>query len=179
MRTGISPWAIPLHRTPVYGFFNSLMELVASMDGDRVYAPDYLKFVLHPYTKNICFKENAEITRILLHTLEEELTSSRGRTFLTLSEIEEDPDLFKEVAGRMLKEGMAFPEEELKDHLKEIHHNTIIPNSSPFKECPRFCHKIDSDFSISSSAGARPGFTPSFIPSQKPSFNPSIPSRGP
>jgi CRISPR/Cas system-associated exonuclease Cas4 (RecB family) len=117
----------PLHRTPVYGFFSSLMELIASMDGDRVYAPDYLKFVLHPYTKNICLKENAEITRILLHTIEEKLISSRGRTFLTLSEIEEDPDLFKEVVGRMLKEGKAFPGEELKDHLKEIHHRTIIP----------------------------------------------------
>ena len=43
----------PLHRTPVYGFFNNLMELVASMEGERVYVPDYLKFVLHPYAKNI------------------------------------------------------------------------------------------------------------------------------
>ena len=115
----------PLYRTPVYGFLNSLMEVIASMEGDRIYTPDYLKFVLHPYTKNISFKENAEITRVLFHTLEEELTSSRGRTFLTLSEIEEDPDLFNEIARRVAKEGIDLAERELRDHLKEIHQNTI------------------------------------------------------
>ncbi|HSB04850.1 MAG TPA: PD-(D/E)XK nuclease family protein [Thermodesulfobacteriota bacterium] len=115
----------PLHRTPVYGFFNNLMDLISSMDGDRVYGPDYLKFVLHPYTKNIRLRENAEITRILFHTLEEELTTSKARTFLTLSEIEENSGLFEEVSRRVSKEGIALPERELRDHLKEIHQNTI------------------------------------------------------
>jgi hypothetical protein len=115
----------PLHRTPVYGFFTNLMDLVASMDGDRVYGPDYLKFVLHPYTKNITFKGNAEATRILFHTLEEEITSSRGRTFLTLSEIEENEALLRKIVERVSREGIASPEGELKEHLREIHQNTI------------------------------------------------------
>ena len=115
----------PLHRTPVYGFFNNLMELISSMDGDRVYGPDYLKFVLHPYTKNIRLREDAEITRILFHALEEELTTSRSRTFLTLSVIEENAGLFEEVSRRVSKEGIVLPERELRDHLKEIHQNTI------------------------------------------------------
>ena len=115
----------PLHRTPLYGFFNNLMDLIASMDGDRVYGPDYLNFVLHPYTKNITFKGNAEVTRILFHTLEERLTSSRGRRFLTLSEIEGDKDLFREVVERISREGTEHPERELVEHLKEIHKNTI------------------------------------------------------
>jgi ATP-dependent helicase/nuclease subunit B len=42
----------PLHRTPVYAFLNNLMEMILSMDGEQVYVPDYLAFVLHPYTKN-------------------------------------------------------------------------------------------------------------------------------
>ena len=115
----------PLHRTPVYGFFNSLMELVASMDGDRVYVPDYLKFVLHPYTKNIYFKDSSEVTRILFHSLEEHLTDSRGQRFLALSEIEENRPLFEEIAEKVSKEGIPIPEEDLRGHLKEIHRNTI------------------------------------------------------
>jgi len=85
----------PLHRTPIYGFFNNLMELVASMEGERVYVPDYLRFVLHPYAKNIYFRDSSEVTRILFHSLERRLTDSRGRLFLTLSEIEEDGPLFE------------------------------------------------------------------------------------
>lgn len=45
----------PLYRTPIYSFINSLTELIISMNDDRLYVPDYLKFVLHPYTKNIYF----------------------------------------------------------------------------------------------------------------------------
>ncbi len=115
----------PQHRTPVYGFLNSLMELVASMDGDRLYIPDYLRFILHPYTKNICLKENAEVTRILFHTLEEKFASERGQSFLRLSEIEEDAELFKEIGERVSSEDRRFSEEELRQHLKEIHENTI------------------------------------------------------
>ncbi|RPJ11804.1 MAG: PD-(D/E)XK nuclease family protein [Deltaproteobacteria bacterium] len=115
----------PLHRAPVYGFFNLLMELIASMDGDRIYGPDYLKFVLHPYTKNITFRENAEVTRILFHTIEEKLTSSRGRMFLALSEIEEDEGLFKMIVERISKEGIPATEMELRRHLREIHQRTI------------------------------------------------------
>ncbi len=115
----------PIDRTPLYGFFNNLMDLITSMDGDRVYGPDYLNFVLHPYTKNITFGESAEITRILFHTLEERLTSSRSRMFLTLSEIEEDEGLFEEITERVSKEGIESPARELVEHLKEIHRNTI------------------------------------------------------
>lgn len=67
----------PLHRTPVFGFLNNLMELVNSMDGDRIYIPDYLKFVLHPYTKNIYYRGKSETTRVMFHTIEEELLSTR------------------------------------------------------------------------------------------------------
>ena len=115
----------PIERTPLYGFFSNLMELITSMDGDRVYGPDYLNFVLHPYTKNITFQGDAETTRILFHALEERLTSSRARTFLTLDEIEEDEDLFREAVERVLREGISPTEGELREQLKEIHENTI------------------------------------------------------
>ena len=87
----------PLHRTPVFGFLNNLMELVNSMDENRIYARDYLKFVLHPYTKNIYYRGKSETTRILFHSVEEEILRHKAKTFVTLAEIEENGTLFREV----------------------------------------------------------------------------------
>ena len=98
----------PLTRTPVFGFLNDLMNLVTSMDGDRVYIPDYLKFVLHPYTKNIYFQRNSEMTRVLFHTLESALIRDKAKTFATLFEIE----------GKVTEEPM-------RGHLKAIHGMSI------------------------------------------------------
>src|SRR5581483_8347307 len=115
----------PLSRTPVFGFLNSLMELVTSMDNDRIYIPDYLKFVLHPYTKNIYFKRNSETTRILFHTLEDELLRQKAKTFTTIDEIEGSKTLFKEVIKKLPADEKEATEERLREHLKEIHRITI------------------------------------------------------
>lgn len=114
-----------LHRTPIFGFLSNLMQLVTSRDGDRLYVPDYLKFVLHPYTKNIAFQKRGEVTRILFHTLEEEMLRKKTRSFVPLSELEEDEDLFKKVSRKLgASEGM-ISAEELKSHLQRVHANTI------------------------------------------------------
>ncbi len=115
----------PLHRTPVFGFLNNLMELVNSMDADRIYIPDYLKFVLHPYTKNIYYRGKSEITRILFHSVEEELLKHRAKTFVTLAEIEGNETLFKEVVTKLPGNEEGVTEEELREHLKAIHTSTI------------------------------------------------------
>jgi ATP-dependent helicase/nuclease subunit B len=115
----------PLHRTPIFGFLNNLMELVMSMDDDRVYIPDYLKFVLHPYTKNIYCGGSAEITRIMFHAIEEKLTASRTKTFTTLSEIEEDENIISHVLDRTPEGGRELSKRGIREHLKAIHDNTI------------------------------------------------------
>jgi CRISPR/Cas system-associated exonuclease Cas4 (RecB family) len=115
----------PLQRTPIYGFLNNLMEIVTSMEGERVYVPDYLNFILHPYTKNIYCNGSSEISRIMFHTIEEELTSSRTKKFLALLEIEGDKTLYEKIMGRLSKDETDLTEEILRDHLKTIHQNTI------------------------------------------------------
>lgn len=134
----------PLQRTPLYGFLNDLMELVVSMDGERVYLPDYISFVLHPYTKNIRFRGSAESTRVLFHVLEERLAAARTRSFATLEEIESDEglfeDLFEEAARRIAgEEDRATVAGELRAHLRLIHSRTItaflsFPNIRAFAE---------------------------------------------
>lgn len=115
----------PLYRTAIFGFLNNLMQLITSMEGERIYLPDYLKFVLHPYTKNIYFKGNAETTRIMFHTMEEALIKHRTKTFLTLREIEEDERLIQFIKEKVSCGGEAIPESDIKKHLRDIHRNTI------------------------------------------------------
>ncbi|MBF0566066.1 MAG: PD-(D/E)XK nuclease family protein [Nitrospirae bacterium] len=118
----------PLQRTPLFGFFTALMELVATMDGDRFYAADYLKFVLHPYVKNIYMGDKTDVTRITFHTIEEKLNGSRTRPFVSLAEIEEDEEILSSIASIALKLTYLPKDvsvESVRNHLHWIHENTV------------------------------------------------------
>ena len=119
----------PLHRTPVFGFFNNLMNLLTSMEGDLFYTPDYLKFILHPYTKNIFFNKRADVSRIMFHSLESKFADKRTKTLISLHEIEEDNILFNEMSkkftGINANIDIDINVDILKEHLKFIHRNTI------------------------------------------------------
>lgn len=115
----------PLQRTPIFSFFRSLMELAVSMEGDRLYVPYYLKFILHPYTKNIYFRERADLTRMLFHAVEECLTVQKRRKFLSLYEIEEDESVSELIIEKILDGEPGITLKMMKEHLRAIHLNTI------------------------------------------------------
>ena len=115
----------PLQRTPLFNFFNNVMELILSMDGDRVYVPHYVKVVLHPYVKNIYFEGKAETTRVLFHAIEEGLTRQKTRKFVSLQEIEKDEIIAQLLKERLLGTEGNLPLNRLREHLTSIHENTI------------------------------------------------------
>jgi ATP-dependent helicase/nuclease subunit B len=115
----------PFSKSPLYGFFTALMDAITSRDGERYYAPDYLRFVLHPYTKNILIDGSAETTRILFHTIEEYLIERKSLTFFQLDTIESDATLFETIAVRVSDEERSYTADELRDHLHEIHNRTL------------------------------------------------------
>lgn len=112
----------PLMRTPVYGFLRSLAEVVATADGERFHVPAYLSFVLHPYTKNIYFQGRSDVTRMLFHSIESDLTKGQ-RKFIALEEVEELHDLLDDLAMQI--QDTSLVPEELKGHLRGIHDRTI------------------------------------------------------
>ncbi|MCX7918659.1 MAG: PD-(D/E)XK nuclease family protein [bacterium] len=120
----------PLNRTPIFGFFNCLMELINSIDDEgRVYIPRYIEFILHPYTKNIYFNGTTatEPTRILMHTVEEILLQKRNRTFWTLTEIESDSDLRTALSKKLENvPDSNMNADTLLAHLQSIHKETIL-----------------------------------------------------
>lgn len=120
----------PLTRTPLYNFFDCLFNLVQTADEEgRLYAPYYLDFVLHPYTKNIYFpapQRSAELTRIMFHTLQEAMNRQKGHLFWSLSEIVANPDLRQKLDEHSQSASLPRAPEFLK-HLENIHRQTIEP----------------------------------------------------
>ncbi|MGA9405739.1 MAG: PD-(D/E)XK nuclease family protein, partial [Bacteroidota bacterium] len=115
----------PLTRTPVYGFLDTLMELIISKYEGRYSVSQYVKFVLHPYTKNIRYGSRSDITRILFNTIEELFLKEHSAGFFLLEELEGNASLFERAARRMAGMGESVPAESLKDHLISIHANTL------------------------------------------------------
>ena len=131
----------PIRRTPLFGFFSNLMEVIATMDGDRLYLPHYLDFILHPYTKNIHFRGRADLTRILFHAIEEVLTEKKTKKFLSLEELESDEAVRSSLMETVLKVEPGVTLKMLEEHLEAIHANTIRKMLS-FKDVGDFAGRL-------------------------------------
>ncbi|MGB9907603.1 MAG: PD-(D/E)XK nuclease family protein [Candidatus Saccharicenans sp.] len=120
----------PLTRTPLYNFFDCLFNLIQTADeSNRVYAPYYLDFVLHPYTKNIYFpgpQPSAELTRILFHAIQESLNQKKGDLFWSLEEIVADRDWQRKL-DEYAETARTPKAPEFIKHLQSIHQQTIEP----------------------------------------------------
>jgi hypothetical protein len=152
----------PFERTPAWGFLSSLMQLVASMEDSRLYIPDYLSFVLHPYTKNIYFNGRTETTRILFHTLEELLAEDRTKRFISLDEIEGMARLFTLAAERLSRTEEPAEANELGQHLATIH-DELIQKTCAFDNVGDFAAKMSRVLTFiyeRSSARLHPFFHP-------------------
>lgn len=123
----------PITRTPIYGFFLNLFKVLSStvtsppMKDELVYMQDYLRFMLHPYTKNIHFRwwrsnrGSAEENRIILHEIEDLYKKGKLPHFMTLKEIE---DIFSDGGEVTVRIGSEVFEG-ARDQLAFIHENTI------------------------------------------------------
>ncbi len=126
----------PIVRTPMFGFFNSLMNVIETMDNGRYYAPNYIKFVLHPYTKNIRFAKRADVTRVLFHSIEEYFIKRKSQTFFALEELEHEPRIYDAVK----KVDESFTREAMEDHLRSIH-NALLRSFTNFSSLEDFAAK--------------------------------------
>lgn len=111
----------PIKRTPIYGFFEDLFEVVLSIDGETIYAPYYIKFLLHPYVKNITLLNSAENNRIIIHGIEKEILNFQR--FILLEDVED------KISYNIFKLNTGFFKSQLviKNQIKKIHDNLIRP----------------------------------------------------
>ncbi len=115
----------PATRTPVYGFLDTLLELIVSKYEHRYSVAHYIKFVLHPYTKNIRYEKRSDATRILFNTIEDFFLREHSAEFFSLEELENNTSLFERAAKRIAGLGEGVSSMLLKEHLISIHTNTV------------------------------------------------------
>ncbi len=116
----------PLSRTPLYGLLRNLLDLVSTEQNGAVQAAAYIRFVLHPYVKNILFEQRTDVTRVLFHAIEEFLARNPA-TSLSLEELESGNKVFERVARGLSGELGDVSAVKLKEHLKIIHRKAIKP----------------------------------------------------
>ncbi|MBI4546869.1 MAG: PD-(D/E)XK nuclease family protein [Ignavibacteriae bacterium] len=111
-----------LSRTPVYSFYRQFLKLITSMHENTFHAPEYIKFVLHPYTKNVLFRKRADVTRILFHAIEKHFVDTKLMTFFSLEELESQHELFQRVVDATAE---PVTQDDIRLHLRRIHDKTI------------------------------------------------------
>lgn len=116
----------PLSRTPLYAFLSSLLDLTATARDGSLEAAAYLRFVLHPYIKNIRYGTRSDITRVLFHSIEG-LIASRPSTTVRLEDLESDQRVLERVEQAFSEDQVAISKSKLRDHLKNLHDLTIRP----------------------------------------------------
>lgn len=111
----------PLIRTPLYSFIKHIGDIFETIKDNKVYIPDYLKFILHPYTKNILIKNTSEYSRIIFHTLEEKLSKDSYVNYRSLEELESAS--FLDGIEKLLNGELRL--DEVRDFIVNLHKNTI------------------------------------------------------
>ncbi|MBU2529918.1 MAG: PD-(D/E)XK nuclease family protein [Elusimicrobia bacterium] len=121
----------PVTSTPVYALIDSLADLLDTKSDGKYFAPNYLKFVFHPYIKNIYFQnKSAETSRIIFQSIEEVLSGSMNK-YISLADIEQDADIIEKSVTKLKRYGdTKISPAGVKKHIAFIH-NTVI---KPFEE---------------------------------------------
>jgi hypothetical protein len=117
----------PLTRTPVYGFLISLLDVIVTARQGEVFIPKYIQFLLHPYTKNILYGTRTDVTRMLVHGIEEDCLKHSARVFRSLDTVESDPSLIESIVRRLTADEIAITGDEVRGHLRMIHDATLRP----------------------------------------------------
>jgi CRISPR/Cas system-associated exonuclease Cas4 (RecB family) len=116
----------PLAATPVYALIDALGDLLDKRSGDAYFAPNYLKFVFHPYVKNLYLGGSAEPGRVIFQTAEEVLSESMDK-YIRLEEIENDERILAGAAARLKDYGHGVTQAEVRAHLAGLHGALIRP----------------------------------------------------
>ena len=116
----------PLKRSSVYTLLQNLFRSQISFDNGRYYTKDYLRVIRHPFIKNWTIGEATAVVRILIHKVEEilmgmEKSNISGCVFVSLSDIEQCPELYQVTQDMLRRLNIDVSTKELKDILQEVH----------------------------------------------------------
>ncbi len=116
----------PLKRSSFYSLSQFVFKAQNSRKDSRYYARDYLKALRHPFVKNLRLGEDAIVTRVLIHKIEEILTGKEraeisGSLFFALEEMETLDALYFSTQQALEQLGIKVKKDALRKILLEIH----------------------------------------------------------
>ncbi|MFA6281282.1 MAG: PD-(D/E)XK nuclease family protein [Candidatus Omnitrophota bacterium] len=116
----------PLKRSSIFALFEVIFKAGQTRKASEYYTKDYLDVLRHPLVKNIDFSEDASVTRVLVHKIEEVLTGKiktdiGGSLFIPLAAIEELDDIYRASCDTLLNMGISANVDELKGIVKNLH----------------------------------------------------------
>ncbi len=116
----------PLTATPVYALLDALGDLLDRRGEAGYFAPDYLKFVFHPYVKNLKLEGSAEFSRVVFQEAAGRL-AERSDKYLKLESVENDAALLEAASGRLADYGLKADAAKVRAHLSAVHRALIKP----------------------------------------------------
>ncbi|MCL5277647.1 MAG: PD-(D/E)XK nuclease family protein [Deltaproteobacteria bacterium] len=123
----------PIVSTPVYSMLENIFEVQEKANDGRYPVDTYLKLMLHPYIKNIKCADSSEVSRIIIHGLEEALSVNLGKT-IALDAIERGDYKIKAngtqiglltFCARQVSSVINLSEDAIAGHLRLLHDNAI------------------------------------------------------
>ncbi len=120
----------PLKRSSLYALIQMVFRAQLSFDNGRYYAKDYLKVLRHPFVKNLNLTGDPQLTRILVHKIEEILTGMEpsgisGSLFIRLEDVENCAEVFDLTKTMLKRLNIKASENEIRDVLKNIHEHFL------------------------------------------------------
>jgi len=116
----------PLKRSSLYSLFEFVFNAQRSRTGNGYYTRDYLKVLRHPLVKNLNLAKEASVTRVLVHKIEEALTTEdasplAGCLFIKLKDVEDLAEIYDDTLKTLEAMGTEVSRADLKAVLKDIH----------------------------------------------------------
>lgn len=116
----------PLKRSGVYALIAQVFKTQQTRKDDTYYARDYLALLRHPLVKNLKWHDDAAVSRILVHKIEEILvgeivTTISGSAFITLEQIEDCETLYVVVQESLQRLNINLDRRQLKETIIQLH----------------------------------------------------------
>jgi hypothetical protein len=118
---------LSVRSTPLYTLLTLIMKVAEAAQNGKHHTPSYINLLRHPYVKNSVFRNQAEVTRILVHRIENEFARNSAGLFFDLTKFETKMGFFADTTAALSSQPEPITPEELQTHLRRLHGVFVRP----------------------------------------------------
>ncbi|MDD5746321.1 MAG: PD-(D/E)XK nuclease family protein [Candidatus Omnitrophica bacterium] len=116
----------PVRRSTLYSLFAAIQRAQKTRKNNEYYSRDYLAVIMHPLLKNLVLQDDAAVTRVLVHKIEECLCGMEesrigGSVFISLDAAADLGAAYLAVQDQLAAMGFSVTAESLRGVLDRLH----------------------------------------------------------